>query len=368
MTTIEAQIKLAACLGALTERVSTDQLSANDFLHGLVRHLGGSGAVLSLRLADDMPAVWTWGLDDDRARRLFGGRHEPAALEGLDLPPVARLADLVDEEPSLVELEEAFMNRLGVEHVLRVSCERCAIYVCRFGGQREFENSVKTVIESLQSLFGIALSQLARSQSSRSAVLDSLDEPSFTMEEIAPVHASCPVPLVLIDQDVRVLSANPAAHRKLDLAGDPPTLPPWLAENVGDRLRELRTEGGIPDGVSGDYQFVQPVGRRVMRLGLVPLETDNGASKWLVSVEHGGPLLEERLAEIARLYGLKDREVEVLELLVEGLKNSTIARSLELTEATVKYRLGRVMEKTETENRTELLATVFSLLPARARS
>jgi len=170
---------------------------------------------------------------------------------------------------------------------------------------------------------------------------------------------------VLVDSDVRVVSANPAAHRKLDLHGDPPSLPPWLAQAVGDRLAELHSAGGIPDGASGDYQFVQPVGRRMMRLGLVPLESDEEASRWLLSVENGGPSLRERMDALMSRYGLKQGELDIVELLVEGLRNARIAQELGIAEATVKYRLGRVMDKTGTTNRADLIATVFSELPAR---
>lgn len=49
------------------------------------------------------------------------------------------------------------------------------------------------------------------------------------------------------------------------------------------------------------------------------------------------------------------REQEVLELVVSGLSNPEIARSLYITESTVKKHVASLLAKTSTANRTELM-------------
>jgi two-component system, NarL family, nitrate/nitrite response regulator NarL len=54
-----------------------------------------------------------------------------------------------------------------------------------------------------------------------------------------------------------------------------------------------------------------------------------------------------------QLQSLTDREREVLRELTLGRTNKEIARNLDLTEKTIKYHMGRVMQKLSARNRTE---------------
>lgn len=53
---------------------------------------------------------------------------------------------------------------------------------------------------------------------------------------------------------------------------------------------------------------------------------------------------------------LTDREIEVLGLVTEGLRNKEIAHRLGISENTVKYHLRNILEKLHAESRTELAA------------
>ena len=55
-------------------------------------------------------------------------------------------------------------------------------------------------------------------------------------------------------------------------------------------------------------------------------------------------------------FGLTDRELQVLEMLVRGASNSEIAEGLVITEATVKYHITNLLNKLEAANRTEAAA------------
>jgi two-component system response regulator DegU len=50
---------------------------------------------------------------------------------------------------------------------------------------------------------------------------------------------------------------------------------------------------------------------------------------------------------------LSSRELEVLRLLAQGCKNREIASSLGVEESTVRFHVGRIMEKLRVKNRAE---------------
>ena len=62
---------------------------------------------------------------------------------------------------------------------------------------------------------------------------------------------------------------------------------------------------------------------------------------------------------IAERCDLTPREVEILTLLVDGLRVSTIARSLHLSDGTVRNYLSSIFGKVGVRNQAELLEHVF---------
>ena len=54
------------------------------------------------------------------------------------------------------------------------------------------------------------------------------------------------------------------------------------------------------------------------------------------------------------MYGLSERETEVLELILQGKNNQNIASSLQLSPSTVKVHVHNILKKTELKNRQEL--------------
>ena len=64
---------------------------------------------------------------------------------------------------------------------------------------------------------------------------------------------------------------------------------------------------------------------------------------------------------IAEIEDLTDRELEVLKLTTTGKTNSEIAKTLNVSENTIKAHIRNLLSKTELRNRTELALTAISL-------
>jgi len=58
---------------------------------------------------------------------------------------------------------------------------------------------------------------------------------------------------------------------------------------------------------------------------------------------------------------LTPREIEVLQLLAEGIPNKTIARRLDISEHTVKFHVNAIMNKLEAQSRTEAVVRATQL-------
>jgi two-component system, NarL family, response regulator len=65
------------------------------------------------------------------------------------------------------------------------------------------------------------------------------------------------------------------------------------------------------------------------------------------------PDVDSRLAERLASEALTGREIEVLELIARGLRNSEIARLLAITEGTVKIHVKKILRKLDVSDRTE---------------
>ncbi|HBF65211.1 MAG TPA: hypothetical protein DDW34_05050 [Clostridium sp.] len=70
-------------------------------------------------------------------------------------------------------------------------------------------------------------------------------------------------------------------------------------------------------------------------------------------------IYEERLPNFISIYGLTKREIEVLELVCNGMNNPDIGDKLCISEHTVKRHLNNIFHKTEVRNRYELISKVL---------
>ena len=62
----------------------------------------------------------------------------------------------------------------------------------------------------------------------------------------------------------------------------------------------------------------------------------------------------DRCPQLERLISFSNRENQILKLLKEGISNKLIARSLTLSEATVKVHVRSIFLKTGAKNRTQV--------------
>jgi two-component system, NarL family, nitrate/nitrite response regulator NarL len=85
--------------------------------------------------------------------------------------------------------------------------------------------------------------------------------------------------------------------------------------------------------------------------GLVVLDPDLTAGIWSLRRRAGAALPEE----------LTPRELEVLQLLAEGLSNKAIAGRLEISEHTAKYHVNAILAKLTSQTRTEAVARAARL-------
>ena len=70
----------------------------------------------------------------------------------------------------------------------------------------------------------------------------------------------------------------------------------------------------------------------------------------------------DREIRLTRAFGLSDREVEIALMMYEGFTNRQISAALKLTEGTTRNYVSSIYEKTNTQNRTEAIACIRSII------
>lgn len=128
------------------------------------------------------------------------------------------------------------------------------------------------------------------------------------------------------------------------------SLPPLVERTVVGLLR--RTLGEPPGGVLSAAANTSIVVRVVALSG-------NGAPAYAVIVER--LRLRRHLTAIAQRFKLSAREREVLDLLAKGAKNSEIAKRLSIAESTAIFHVKRLLIKTNSRNRTELVSKIVGI-------
>lgn len=74
-----------------------------------------------------------------------------------------------------------------------------------------------------------------------------------------------------------------------------------------------------------------------------------------------GETVDRKLAKSEQEFDLTEREVEIVNHLIDGKNNKQLAEELYISINTVKKHLNNIFKKTEVNNRTELTSLIFSL-------
>jgi DNA-binding CsgD family transcriptional regulator len=88
---------------------------------------------------------------------------------------------------------------------------------------------------------------------------------------------------------------------------------------------------------------------------------EHDSSRLLVLVEQIGRQEEAAALQAKDIFGLTQREVQVMQHLLKGWSNKAIAYELKVAEQTVKEHLQRIMAKTKSTSRTGILVRVLLL-------
>jgi DNA-binding CsgD family transcriptional regulator len=175
--------------------------------------------------------------------------------------------------------------------------------------------------------------------------------------------------VLTLDRRGHVLSHTPSAER---LLAEFETLDPSWREGalpVPVRMVANAVRRALGPTSHNDEDLVPRVRLRArsgrwLTLHASLTEPGGGAGETVVVVEPARP--QEVAWLNAAAHGLSPREEEVVKLVVRGLSNRQISRSLYISENTVQRHLQNVFEKVGVRSRTELLKRLFfeDLLPA----
>lgn len=171
-------------------------------------------------------------------------------------------------------------------------------------------------------------------------------------EEVEAIRRRTVPAVFVVDDFLNVLNyrEDPSERRgDCRMPKDRASLPPLIERTVVGLLR--RTLAGDPGGVLSAAPNASVV-VRVMRL------EGRGDAAYAVTVER--LRLRRQLHVVAQQFGLSARERQVLDLVAKGAKNSEIAARLNIAESTAVFHVKRLLTKTNSRNRTELVSKVVA--------
>lgn len=158
-----------------------------------------------------------------------------------------------------------------------------------------------------------------------------------------------PPAVFIVDEFLNVLSyREDPRERRLDcrMPKDANTLPPLVERTVVALLR--RTLGGETGS-----EVLSAAPNASVLVHAIPLA---GAAATYAIVVERVRLRAHQLHGLAQRFSLSAREREVLHLIAKGAKNSEIARTLNIAESTAVFHVKRLLAKTNSRNRTELVS------------
>jgi DNA-binding CsgD family transcriptional regulator len=201
--------------------------------------------------------------------------------------------------------------------------------------------AVDTASEQLSAL---RLPHEPRFQSPASAGRD--DEPRETEDNEGAFY--------VLDSDLQIVLAWSAEdQRRIALTGLRTRLADRLPAVLEETVREL-IAGWRTDPVTQEAGIAHPVPFLVVRT-----QPMSGPTGLFIGVRIDRFQPPNSLTGPAARFHITPRELQVLALLLDGAKLDEIGRQLHITSSTVQDHIKNMVEKTESRNRTELIARVL---------
>ncbi len=150
--------------------------------------------------------------------------------------------------------------------------------------------------------------------------------------------------VVLMDLEMPQVDGIEATHA---IRTRYPDIPVLILSSFGD---EDRVEAALQAGAIGyllKNASIHDMARAIR---------DAYAGKTTLSPEAAQALIRAHTRPSSALTSLKDRELDVLELLAKGWTNPQIAEKLSLSVSTIKFYVSSILEKLNVETRTEAVA------------
>jgi DNA-binding CsgD family transcriptional regulator len=159
--------------------------------------------------------------------------------------------------------------------------------------------------------------------------------------------------VILVDVNLQVALADPNAleflRTQFQVDNATPTLPAPLRDAASQLIRQWTDKG------ADSAQLIVTVGGLVLRVIPMP-----GPQETLYGLFIEKEVWREDLNDAMVRFSFTPREVEVLDLILNGMKATEIAERLHIGEVTVFDHFKHINGKMQARNRADMLAKVFN--------
>ena len=158
--------------------------------------------------------------------------------------------------------------------------------------------------------------------------------------------------VMVLDADLNVAFADSRALALLERHFQPSergTLPVALRDMIAEIVRRW------DDDAAASEQSIGPVSGLILRL--ISLSGNYGNFYALLFEKEAR---REDLKDAVTRFSLTPREVEVLDLILDGMSAAEIAKDLHIAEVTVFDHFKHINDKTNARNRADMLAKIFN--------